>query len=72
MIDPTISPEENARRKKLWRSLPGRERLAFANMTDAEHAAMKAKLLALAESGAPRPGPDTLEGYALRQYTETE
>ena len=71
MIDP-ISPEEHARRRKLWRSLPGRERLAFAGMTNAEHTAMKAKLLALAESGAPQPGPDTLEGYALRQYTETE
>ena len=41
----------------------------FDNMTPDEHAAMKRKLVRLAEVGAETPDADTLEGYALAQYS---
>ena len=41
----------------------------FDTMTAKQHARMKRRLLHLAESGADKPEADTLEGYALAQYT---
>jgi hypothetical protein len=41
----------------------------FDTMTAKQHARMKRKLLHLAHSGADKPEADTLEGYALAQYT---
>jgi hypothetical protein len=41
----------------------------FNTMSPALHRAMKLQLLKLAEGGAPRPKANTIEGYALRQYT---
>jgi hypothetical protein len=42
---------------------------SFARMRPDEHAAMKRKLVRLAEVGADKPDIDTLEGYALAQYS---
>jgi hypothetical protein len=44
-------------------------RQQFNAMTPTQHAGMKRKLLNLATSGAARPHANTLEGFALAQYT---
>jgi hypothetical protein len=41
----------------------------FDAMTEAQHKAMEMSLLKLAKSGVPKPDPNTMEGYALLQYT---
>ena len=41
----------------------------FDAMTPADHETMKERLKELARVSAPKPEADTLEGYALRQYT---
>lgn len=43
----------------------------FEAMTPEQHVAMKERLKQMALASSPRPSDDTLEGYALSQYTKT-
>jgi hypothetical protein len=41
----------------------------FQKMTTEQHRELKERLFKLAALGEPRPAEDTLEGYALKEYT---
>jgi hypothetical protein len=49
-----------------------RHKAQFDAMTEANHEAMQARLVALSKAKAPKPLDTTLEGYCLGKYTEQD